>query len=252
MPNKKTNRNGLHRAKVFDDMTAATRQLAVDLDRDFARVHQDGLLLRHDAGRTLARVIAEEATYGSSAVEQLATYLVMSPDRLYKLRTYALVFTREQIVQWAERRTSDGGRIRYHHLAAIMVVRSPQERLQLIERVFAESLSVRALRAVIAGEGCGTGDGKSSARQPKSLLRDLSRLIEHSQTMVKKFEKWEKDVFLRMEQPNAARFEPILRNKTIVAQKVLEELAGSICVALKRLSGGLHGAGAESAKGQAA
>ena len=33
-------------------------------------------------------------------------------------------FTAEQIVEWANRRTSDGGRIRYHHLAAIMVVNS--------------------------------------------------------------------------------------------------------------------------------
>ncbi len=82
MREKQANCDGLHRTTAFEDMTAATKQLAVDLDRDFARVHQDGLLLRHDVGRTLARVIAEEATYGSSAVEQLATYLAMSPDRL--------------------------------------------------------------------------------------------------------------------------------------------------------------------------
>lgn len=240
MPKTNANRTRPHRDHQLSEMTPATKQLAVKLDRTLASAHCDALLLRYDTGRSLARVVAEEATYGSSAVEQLAAYLGMSPDRLYKLRTYALVFTRQQVTAYAKRSMANGGRIRYHHLAAIMVVRSPQERLRLVELVFTESLSVRSLRDRIAGGRDETHDDKRQSRQPKSLLRELVRLIERSQSMVKKFGLWEKDVFQRMEQPDAARFQPILRNKACMAHSVLEELAGSVDVALERLSGALR------------
>jgi hypothetical protein len=40
-----------------------------------------------------------------------------------------------------------------------------------------------------------------------------------------------------MEQPDAARFEPILQNKVVVAQNVLDELSQCVDGALQRLSG---------------
>lgn len=93
----KNNVKSKHRQKTFDDMTPETRNLATQFEQQLEQEHHDGLLLRHAMGVTLARVIAGEATYGSNAVEQLAAYLGMCPDRLYKLRTYADVYTEAQI-----------------------------------------------------------------------------------------------------------------------------------------------------------
>jgi hypothetical protein len=89
MPTK-TNAALSQRDALLQQMTEATKRLAVELDRRLTELHHEGLLARHDAGTGFACVIAEEATYGSDAVAQLAEYLGMSPDRIYKLRNYAL------------------------------------------------------------------------------------------------------------------------------------------------------------------
>jgi hypothetical protein len=170
---------------------------------------------------------------------QLATYLAMSPDCLYKLRTYSVTFTREQVVEWAERRMSNGGRIRYHHLAAIMVVKSPRQRLDLVERVFTESLSVRALRKVIDGDDGEAGTGTSSARVPKSLLRELARLIHCAQHTTKELDRLDKGLQRQMQAADTELLQPMLRNKAVIAHGVLIELGHGIASALERLSAAL-------------
>ena len=104
MSKSKPSTEWFRRQKVFSDMTPSTQKLAQKFEQQFAREHHDGLLLRHAFGRALGRVIAEEGTYGSDAVGQLATYLATCPDRLYKLRTFAQTFSEEEVAQGAERR----------------------------------------------------------------------------------------------------------------------------------------------------
>ncbi|HYE20564.1 MAG TPA: hypothetical protein VEA69_19100 [Tepidisphaeraceae bacterium] len=62
-----------------------------------------------------------EAGYRSNAVERLAAYLGISQDRLYKLRTFTRMLDRPKVERLAAPRAADGGRLRYHGLAATMV-----------------------------------------------------------------------------------------------------------------------------------
>src|SRR6185503_10419336 len=142
-------------------------------------------------------------------------YLGMSPDRLYKLRTFSQTFSEEQIKHWAERRMTEGGRIRYHHLAAIMVVKLAAERLRLIELVFAQSLSVRNLRDVIASGAKDEGRAGTVASRPKSLAESLGQLIDRSRTLVKKFASWDKGLFRELERLKADSVDPLLRVRVI-------------------------------------
>lgn len=223
--NANVNAEGLRRLALLDDMTPATRKLATDFDQHLAREHHDGLLLRHTMGVTLGPVIGDERTYGSNAVEQLAKYLGMSPDRLYKLRTYANVFTEKQLEAWAARRTAKGGRIRYHHLTAVMVVDSPDERLKLVERVFADSLSVRRLRDLIASADLETRNRKRPTGEHAQLLEGLGRPIDGSRAMAKRLSGRGLQLFDAVERADLARVGPLLRNRVAVAQMIVEELA---------------------------
>lgn len=246
--NANVNPEELRRLTLLNDMTPATRKLAADFDQHLAREHHDGLMLRHAMGVTLGRVIGDERTYGSNAVEQLAKYLGMSPDRLYKLRTYANVFTRQQVEAWAARRTAKGGGIRYHHLAAVMVVESPEERLKLVERVFAESLSVRRLRDLIASADLEVRKRKRPGGEHAQLLDGLGRLIDGSRAMAKRLSGPRGlQLFDAVGRADPARVGPLLRNRVAMAQTVVDELAthlddvrGRLAEAVAHVNAGGH------------
>ena len=183
------------RMKALTGMSTETKRLAQEFEKRLADEHHEGLVLRHDLGVAVTRAHDAEAVYGSNAVEHLAAYLGMSPDRLYKLRTFARVFDRAEVEQLAARRMAYGGRLRYHHLAAIMVVRSADERARLFERVLAESLSVRQLRTLIAAGAAEPQPAAGASRRPKSLLEQLGEVIERSQGLARKFTKWREELF---------------------------------------------------------
>lgn len=228
------------RARVYREMTPATQQVATDFEDKLCRQSRDGLLIRHEMGLTLAEVTEGRARYGSRAVEQLAAYLGLSPDRLYKLRTYARIYTRCEVEKWAGRRMSSGGRITFHHLAAIMVVQSADTRLGLVQRVFQDSLSVRAVRDKIAKQGCTKRKAGKGGRRPRSILGGLEQLISRSQTLTKAFAVWEEVVFEQLEHAEPAEIGAATRNRVVVAQNVLDELAGRIGAAMASLASNLQ------------
>lgn len=118
-----------------------------------------------------------------------------------------------------------------------MVVKSPAERLRLIERVFGESLSVRKLRAIIASDVCEKRNGGRDGRGPESILESLGQIIDRSRAMVKQFATWEKKVFdgllRRADQPE---IDWLLRGRVVAAQKMVDELAAQASAAKDRLA----------------
>ena len=145
----KPSHNPIDRTRVFEEMTPATQSLATEFSEKLDRDKRDGLMLRHELGQRLGQVIQSQSSYGAHAIDQLAQYLGVSPDSLYKLRNFAQTYARPEIEQWASRKMASGGRLTFHHLATIMTVKSADDRLRLVNRVFEESLSIRALRALL-------------------------------------------------------------------------------------------------------
>jgi hypothetical protein len=217
-------------AEAFAQMTTATQAVARQFEQTLSKERRDTILIRHELGRQLDQIISEEANYGSAAVEQLAAYLALSPDFLYKLHTYAQLYGREQIVQWAERRMSNGGMITFNHLTTIMAVKSEPQRQTLVERIFDESLSVRDLRAVLRrAENSAQGRSEDGAK-PTTPLRGLNRLIAQARKMLKSLPLHDEAIFAaidigRVESPT---LDPAVRSKLQETQAILADLTDGL------------------------
>jgi len=214
-------------------MTSATQEVAQYIETTLATENQHGLLLRHDVGMRLKRVIAEEATYGSQAAQQIATYLGMSVDRLYKLCAFADTYSREQLEQWATRPMNNGRRLSYNHLTTLLIIKTEEERLHWMERILADSLSVRALRSLIDQHGNETA---KPTRKRKSIVDGLDQMIRRGRGLLKGFSVWQQSVFNEIDKPSRQSINPIVRNRIIEAQIMLEELSTEVGLAQTNLT----------------
>jgi hypothetical protein len=222
--------------EAFRQMTPDMQRLAVDFEQQLATEKRSGLLIRREMGLRIDQVINGESTYGTAAVEQLAVYLSVSPDRLYKLRTFSQTVTHEQLEQWSDRKMTSGGRIAYNHLATIMVVRPVAQRLELVERTFQQSLSVRDVRAIIDAAGCGRRKTGTGTPRSPSVLAGLRQIIKRSNGFLKDLAQWQTVVFDAIDAKAESELEPAVGALMVEAHSVLVELATGVQASINRLS----------------
>jgi hypothetical protein len=215
-------------AEAFAQMTTATQAVARQFEQTLSKERRDTILIRHELGRQLDQVIREEATYGSAAVEQLAAYLTLSPDFLYKLHTYFQLYNREQVGRWAERRMSNGGMITFNHLTTIIAVKSEPQRLQLVARIFEESLSVRDLR-ILLRRTRHSAQGKDGTKRATPLC-GLNRLIAEARKMFKSLPAHEQAIFAELDigPVEMPTLDSAVRSKLQEVQVVLADLSDGL------------------------
>jgi hypothetical protein len=214
-------------------MTSATQETAQYIETTLATENQHGLLCRHDIGMRLKRVIEEEATYGGQAAQQIAAYLGMSIDRLYKLCAYADNYSHEQLEQWATRPMTNGRRFSYNHLTTLLIIKTAGERLHWVERILTDSLSVRALRSLINDRD---DESTKPTRKRKSIVDGLDQMIHRGKGMLKGFSVWQQSVFGEIDKPRRQSINPIVRNRIIEAQMMLDELSAEVALAQNNLA----------------
>jgi hypothetical protein len=220
----------LGQAQAFAQMTTATQAIARQFERTLSKERLDTILVRHELGRQLDQIISEEATYGSAAVEQLAAYLALSPDFLYKLHTYSQLYDREQVGHWAERRMSNGAMITFNHLTTIMAVTSEPQRRQLVERIFEESLSVRDLRVLLRRARDSAQARSEDGTKLTTPLRGLNRLIAEARKMFKALPAHEEAIFAELDigSVETPTLDPAVRSKLQEVQVVLTDLSDGL------------------------
>jgi hypothetical protein len=223
----------LNRPDLLAQMTLPTQAVAQYVESALGGEKRQGLLIRHDIGSRSKQAVEEKATYGCQAVQQIAEYVGMSADRLYKLCSYAESYSREQLEQWAERQMSNGGRLSYNHLTTILIVKYAMERLRLVERVFEESLSVRALRLIIDRQRDAT---PNAAVAKKTILYGLDQMISRGKGLLNRFPAWRQSVFNEIDKPNRQTINPLVRSRIVEAQLVLEELSAEVATARNNLA----------------
>ena len=127
-------------------------------------------------GRLVAEVRADHGTYGSGAVRLLAKVLGVRMSSLYETTSVASAFTPEQVEVFGTRKGSTGVVISYSHLVCLASVRPASRRTSLLERVYAEGLSVRDLRIVAAPrDPLAPLDAEKSVRRGVRLVSSLVR-----------------------------------------------------------------------------
>jgi hypothetical protein len=221
------------RSALLQQMTPATRHIAQCVESTLAAENHQGLLARHDIGVRLNQAVNEKATYGLQAVQQIARYLGMGADRLYKLCAYAESYSREHLEELAARAMNSGARLTYNHLTTLLVLETAEERLSLIERILHESLSVRDLRALIRqqSEVPTVPSGKK-----KSILQSLEQMVRKGQSLINGFSDWQASIFNEIDRPDRCSINPLVRNRLIEAQIMLDELSAEIPNVRNRLA----------------
>jgi hypothetical protein len=223
----------IDRSAWLQQMTPATRHIAQCVESTLAAENHQGLLARHDIGVRLNQAVIEKATYGSQAVQQIARYLGMGADRLYKLCAYAESYSREQLEGLAARTMNSGARLTYNHLTTLLVLKALEERLRLIERTLEESLSVRDLRALIRQQ---SEVPTTSCCKNKSILHGLEQMVGQGRSLIKGFSDWQTSIFNEIDRPDRCSINPLVRNRIIEAQMMLDELSAVIPQVRSRLA----------------
>lgn len=88
-----------NRPALLQQMKPPAQEVAQYVQATLAAEQRQGLLVRHEIGLRLDEVVEEKAIYGSQAVQQIAEYVGLSADRLYKQCAYAQAYSREQLEQ---------------------------------------------------------------------------------------------------------------------------------------------------------
>jgi hypothetical protein len=226
------------RNEVYNAMNPDLQKVAKKLDGFAAQVAKGLLKAQWTIGEWVKKVIAEEATYGSKAVEQLAAYHDVSPTTLYDARTLCVEFTKERVAELTEKPMANGQYISYSHCRSMMRVKSSKQREKLWKRVFAEGMSVRRLDELIedAGEKNQTNRGGSAPAKPKSVMAGSQQIIKETGTLNNRFEGWGEVVFDEVDHRSPSEVNQELLDRLTQARDNLDLLQKNSGDALGRLN----------------
>lgn len=211
------------RAAIYDEMSPALKKVADDFRQKEATASRGNLLLRYDMGVKVKVVIEEEAEYGANAVKQLANFLGRSETDLYDLRSVVTTFDRDEVKALGEREMSNGGHITIGHVMAIVRVKKAGDRKKLMDRVFAESLTVNALAAEVSAgyEKANKRSGGRKPSKPKSTVAGVAQVASRVQELNNRFAGWDETVFSAVADLSPDKIDKIVLEK---AEKASEQL----------------------------
>jgi ActR/RegA family two-component response regulator len=116
---------------------------------------------RYRMGAIVAEVKRRTDLYGTRGVPALATGIGEAEQNLYRYATVAERWTPEEFEVLVSRRGGDGRCLSWSHLVLIASIDDDVARTRLLERVLDDSLSVRALMAIV-NRSSGSGSDRGS------------------------------------------------------------------------------------------
>lgn len=167
------------RSKLLKDMNTDLQEVAKDWEHRLGIRNRGEIMILYDLGARLKDIIADEATYGSNAVEQLAEYWNMSggANTLYNLRNLATTFTKDVVNQWSVKPMASGQFISINHWFRLLSLEDKGDQTRMLNRIIEESLSTHDLEKEIRSGGGGkTKNKRFGGRKPQTPTSPLSGL----------------------------------------------------------------------------
>ncbi len=101
----------IDQTQLFQEMSSAIQQVAREFEAVLTRHKRSGILDRHEMGIISIGVVIEGIPlHGTRSVGQIAAYLGVSADRLYKLLAFAACYNRADLECWSDRAMTNGGK----------------------------------------------------------------------------------------------------------------------------------------------
>lgn len=135
------------REALIKAMTPATRALAVEFHDRLHQAASDFILTHYALGQRLIESTADESTYGTKHVEQLAQFLKMGTTNvLYIDIRIAKTFERKAVEYWGKKRFKDGGHMTLGHWNELTYM--PEETHQdMLNRIVSEGMTAADVEA---------------------------------------------------------------------------------------------------------
>jgi hypothetical protein len=215
------------RMAAYNAMTVAMQKQADDIAVFVTRESVGVLKTRWKIGARIAKILKQESEYGSNAVEQLAQYLNVSADLLYKYRNAATAFSEAEVTALAERRMADGRHIEFTHLMCLSRVTKASERAELVERIFDQSMSSGDLATTVATQYDTNHHGKGGRKpaSPKSAMAGVQQLNKQTQTLIGRFPVWQEVVFDKIDEIEPENINDLLQSGLTEAEQRLSDLS---------------------------
>ncbi len=186
---------------------------------------QLNLQFYHKLGTKVAKVHADEAKYGSGAVDKIATGIALDKGIVYKAMTFAKQFTADELKGLMARETANGKPLTWSHMAQLVHVPERQKVDELIELIFTNDLSVRDLRDVLKQR---EGALRNRIVTPKTAIGGLTQTDNMVGRLAEKFSKqFDKVVLKPLGKVNEDNVTPEMITKVQATTKVLRTLAES-------------------------
>ena len=189
--------------RAIGAMTDDCRAVCDEIRNHLSTLSGNEIISYWQIGLRVNRVRSDPGTYGTAAVDQLATALQIEIGTLYNCARFNATFSSVgEVKTLLKRRTSIGGSIEYSHLVALSRVDEEGLRNKLIEGLFQHGWGVRDLLAQIqtklgrrgnnpnGRKGGTTSPIRSPAAAVATLRRTLTALSEKTPQLVEQFDEY--------------------------------------------------------------
>jgi hypothetical protein len=142
----------IRRRYVREDMLPAAQQVADDISEKLRQANLRDLCVKHSLGQSIDHITAHISTFGPNAMCDIADLLGIPGGvrALQDLKRFALRFPKDFVVKQASTPMVTGAFISYEHFVVLSGIDGERKRLELLDRIRAEGLTVTQLRRVIA------------------------------------------------------------------------------------------------------
>ena len=154
-----------------------------ELKKLLSEVTSKDMVGRHAIGVVVNDVKNTPDTYGKEAVKQLAQDLGFEKSTMYEYANVAEAWPARDFTKLCERRTGNGMPITFSHLVELIRIKNEASRAKLLEKVFEDSLSVRALRE-------DTNEGTTKSSKKRAAVPILATMISAADKVIEIQSRW--------------------------------------------------------------
>lgn len=167
--------------QAISEMNPALTDAYVSIRDLLTKVEQGSIMARWEVGQTVDKT-TDEAKYGESAVDKLATALGIDDETLLRCRAFTITYDRKEVKELLERRTESDRGITWSHIDLLNRVPKDSLRKALTDKFFKQELTVRELSAEIQSKLGRRGKGKGRPRiGPKTPLAAINVINRQTQ-----------------------------------------------------------------------
>lgn len=234
------------KAAQLEEMKPETREIAKEFHGKLGECARGIVMVKYDIGRRIAAIVQDEDTYGTNAVEELASYLSIpgGAATLYDCKGVATAFDRKFVQELSAKPMRDGTFLAIQHWINLTQLSSAKDREKMLKWTIANSASAADLaREIAAGQG---GKVKAHARaggrkpaQPTSPVAGLLKVGSIGKQFTNFAEAVEDSVFeaidkMPVDRMNEALLEKLQSTRETVegtkerTEKVLEQIDKNI------------------------